>query len=526
MSKSTSRELMLLFLSTALTGVNISEKKLQLYLIKELLLYEGNGRIVYWDDVDTLLAEHGYAVTFTRAKELLLSTNLFRLEGTLLLTNETVQIDTFSFEPKELLAIIDEIEPAGSAMNSEHIRQAISKGLKWCTDITLKSKANGLEGLPAMLSCNGTNDEIIGLTAAGTAVYDALSLFSEMSHHLLTSDKSKNSEVFCFLTKCTLSFQCVDEGWDYGGFAPLEDQPEAFHPTVDATCLAILALSSFFSCRDKISEVTDIDINELLPHISKAIVDGLSFLFRMQLPDGAFGNYRYQNETKGELFITQPHENSTRFVLAAMGASKGSGVFEYLGKEDFFGKCDTVISSIFTYLCNHISSSDGLWFPYFALTQNNLPYDDGLAATARVGRSLKAVWFGFKDKRREVADILQNFAKHCLRSYNGHEAVSYYRFRTPTIDGYSTYFNWRCRLDEVVSYTLLEMYLIYDIPHDPCVWLYIGKTVESILKRQHTVHGHWKDTITGKPYIAPTLAAVELLDCYLLAINKKSSLIC
>ena len=58
-----------------------------------------------------------------------------------------------------------------------------------------------------------------------------------------------------------LNCQHREEGWDKGGFFPLEDQPEADHPTVDATCLAIMALCDFYANRRALQEKLQVQVD-------------------------------------------------------------------------------------------------------------------------------------------------------------------------------------------------------------------------------------------------------------------------
>jgi len=515
---------LLIAFSTVLTGRKPSEKRLQLYLIKHLLNQDGR---ITWNYIDTLLYDYSNcSITGRRAAELLRECGLFREDGEGLWVKEELIVGRKPRVPADLLRLLENPLPMLPSRMEADITSAIKKGFEWCVDITLRAQSSSMQGLPAFFTCHTDKDEIIGIRPAGTAVSDALTLMCEGVDYLQTLGLPPETlaQVFIFLTERVLGFQVDDSGWDQGGFLPMEDQPEAAHPTVDATCLAVMALCSLFENAESIANFSKYDHKKIFPRLTAAVIGGLQFLFRMQLPDGSYGIYRFEKERDAGSVFTVSHENSTRLVLATMGTAKGSGIFDHLDKAEFYAKCNNVISSVFSFMSAHVADVGGtkLWLPQFASELRRMPLHEGIASTGRVCRALRPVWFAIEEKRPAILELVGSFCQKCIQDFPGASTTSYYNFTSPGENGYSTFYNWRSHADILAAYALLEAYVFYEIPLSLDAWMLIETTVYNTLQRQHHGHGHWNDPDSKKPFIATTLSAIELLKYYLTATKKKA----
>ena len=515
---------LLIAFSTALTGSKTSEKRLQLYLIKHLLTHDDR---ITWSEIDTLLDDYSNcSITGRRAVELLRECGLFYEDNKGFWVKKEIMLGKKPVVPTNLLKLLENPLPMLPSRMEADIIRAIKKGFAWCVDITLRSKDSGMRGLPAFFTCHKDNDEIIGIRPAGTAVSDALALMCEGVDYLqaLELPPETLAQVFVFLTERVLDFQVRDMGWDHGGFLPMEDQPEAAHPTVDATCLAVMALCSLFENAKSISNSSEYDYTELLSRLTIAVIEGLRFLFRMQLPDGSYGIYKFEKEQGASSIFTVAHENSTRWILATMGTAKGSGIFDHVGQIEFYAKCNDIIEKAFSFMLEHMANVDGtkMWLPQFAKELKRLPLCEGIASTGRVCRSLRPVWYAIEKERTTILELLDKFCQKCVKDFPSTDMTSYYNFTSPGENGYSTFYNWRAHADILAAYTLLEAYVFYDIHLSIDAWVLIETTVYNTLQRQHHEHGHWNDPDSKKPFISATLAAIELLKYYLAATKKKA----
>jgi hypothetical protein len=522
------KEDLLIALSESLNANTPLEKRLQLYLMKGLLNWEGQ---ITQDDVDILM--DGYKDSFfprRRVAALLRDCGLFYEEGECFWVKKEIPIGSGLGTPADLLKLFETPLPMLPTQMEYNIVNAIKKGFAWCINIALQADSAGMQGLPAFFTCHKDKDEFIGLRPAGTAVSDALVLMCEGVDYLQMLDFSPEtlSKVFVFLIEQTLSLQVYDSNWDKGGFLPMEDQPESAHPTVDATCLAVMALCSLFENAKTISRFTEYDHAKFFPHIVSAVTEGLHFLFRMQLANGGYGIYRFESEcdeTEKSIIVTSPHENSTRLVLATMGTVKGSGIFDFLERGDFYAECNRVIQRIFFYMLVNMADVEGtkLWLPGFAKELRRIPIFEAVASTARVCRSLRPVWYAFETERKAISEIINGYCQKCLQNFPNANTTSYYNFTSPRKYDYSTFYSWRYYADVVSAYALLEAYMFYDVHLPLAAWELIESTIHHTLRRQHFEHGHWNDPDSKKPFIATTLSSIELLKYYLAAMKKKAS---
>lgn len=408
-------------------------------------------------------------------------------------------------------------------------KASIVRGIKWCVHMVQLAKKEEMEGLPAFLRC-GAQDSLIGKNVAGTATSDALSLLCNGLDYIKDCDIEPDvlASSFDFLVEHVMECQYSGDGWDKGGFFPLEDQPEAQHPTVDATCLAIMALCDFYSNRSSLENKLLISVETQNTAIEDAVFEGLGFLFRMQQPEGSFGIYKYAQEYPDSIHlddecstgIAQPNENCTRMVLSAMGVSKGSGIFDAREWFDLYGKCSESISKAYIYLKNHMADENGLsvWAPYFGTQVQNYPYADTVVSSARVCRSLIPVWWQCEEEREQIKKYYLDFFSFWQRENEKVEGkIGRYTFKTPGKDKYSVgTYTWQSYPEMIAAFTLLQGYNLFGMALNKEEWAFLENVVCKVTGMQHS-HGHWNAPKSSNPFCAVTLAAIELLKEYRMA---------
>lgn len=458
------------------------------------------------------------AVSVRKAKKLLEQTGAFMVDNgswkyntSFLFHKQAVEWDQFT----ELFITNDKTSKTNLLLADKE-RDSIIKGINWTIHVSgLAKDDKNIGGLPAFFSCNHLDDQIIGVKVAGTSTSDAMSLLCQSTDYLLCCGKKVEEITDClsFLLDKTIACQCVASGWDKGGFFPLEDQPESNHPTVDATCLAVMALCSFYEHRNVMEEKFCGKLKTEYKEVEQAVLDGLEFLFRMQLSDGSFGIYKYEDGRE-----SAPNENCTRMVQSTMGVCKGSGVFDSTERFDFYPACCNVITNTYGYLCSHTAKAEGyqVWAPYFGTRAQDYNTADVIVSTARVCRSFIPVWWQCEDERENIVKFCYDF----LRYWHENEKkivdkVGSYRFNSPTEDGFSAgeYF-WPSRPDMLAAFTVLQAYNMFGLALSKEEWGLIERTVQRTLEIQHS-HGHWDNPLAEKtPFCAVTLAAIELLQEY------------
>lgn len=307
----------------------------------------------------------------------------------------------------------------------------------------------------------------------------------------------------------------------------MEDQPEAEHPTVEATCLAVMALCDFYENRMKLEENQHIRIRIENSRIEKAVLSGLEFLFRMQQPEGSYGIYKYEQEypdgknldmncTTGTAI---QNENCTRMAMSAMGSCKGSGIFDATERYDLYGRCSECISKAYAYIKAHTAKENGcfLWAPYFGDNIKNYPVADVIVSSARVCRSMIPVWYQCEEERGQVKKYYSDFLSFWKQEEENLKGkIGLYSFKTPKKEKYSvgTYI-WQSYPDMIAAYTVLQGYNRFGMALGKDDWKLLDKSVNRVLEMQHS-HGHWNSP-QGQPICAVTLAAIELLKEYRLA---------
>lgn len=458
------------------------------------------------------------AVSVRKAKKLLEQTGAFlvvdglwKYNDDFVFRKQAVKWDQFT----ELFIAGDKTNVA-NALSADRERDSIIKGINWTIYVSkLAEDDKNIEGLPAFFRCNDSEDQIIGFNAAGTSTSDAMSLLCQSTDYLLDCGKKAEEIANClsFLLDKTIACQCAAVGWDKGGFFPLEDQPESDHPTVDASCLAVMALCAIYEQRNKIEESLCIKVKTENKDIEQAVLDGLDFLFRMQLSDGSFGIYKYEDGREGA-----SNENCTRMVQSTMGVCKGSGVFDSTERFDLYPACSKIISDTYNYLCSHTAEAGEyqIWTPYFGARAQDYNIADVIVSAARVCRSFIPVWWQCEDERENIVKYCYDF----LHYWHENEEkvinkVGRYTFNSPSENSFSAgeYF-WPSHPDMLAAFTVLQAYNIFDLALTKEEWALIERTVQRTLELQHS-HGHWDNPLADKtPFCAVTLAAIELLQEY------------
>lgn len=504
-----------------LNADNASDLEVQYRLLLGMIeLVQRNTEID--DDEFALLVEDGLSgklVSTRKAKRLLEQTGVFSFDDGRWKFNETLNFCGKPVDWDRFTALFEEKNTTSSiaATGNDPVRDAILRGIGWSISMTLLAAQSGdINGQPAFYVCEEDGDHPIGYTVAGTATSDSLSMLCQASGYLPDCGKSAEEISICiaFLLEKVLACQCNTLGWDQGGFFPLEDQPDSTHPTVDATCLAIMALCEFYEKRSIIEEKLPTSLLADNAKVEHAVLAGLSFLLRMQNPDGSFGIYNYEDGRSATA-----NENCTRMALSTMGVCKGSGIFDSAGQEDLYPVCSKVITAVYTYLCSHMAKAGKyrIWAPYFGERTQDFDSADVLVSAARVCRSLIPVWWQMEEERCNIL----TYCNGVLRYWQEHEdvvtnRVGRYKFTTPTDSGFSSgeYF-WASHPDMLAAFTVLQAYNLFDMALTKEHWAMIDRAVQHTLSLQHIAHGHWDNPLAAKtPFCAVTLAALELLQEY------------
>lgn len=469
-------------------------------------------------------------VSINYAKEMVQRSGCFVYDGETWRYNHTLDLGNGNITWEQFLELFHKekiMRKDDGQMDTE--RSAIIRGIEWCVHMVQLAREDEMEGLPAFLRC-GKQDSLIGKKVAGTATSDALSLLCNGIDYIKECDIEPDVLVgsFVFLVEQVLGCQYKENGWDKGGFFPLEDQPEADHPTVDATCLAIMALCDFYANRPSLEEKLNVTVGTESSAIEDAVLDGLEFLFRMQQPEGSYGIYKYEQEYPDNIHldndcstgIAEPNENCTRMALSAMGVSKGSGIFDAREKFELYEKCSESIRKSYLYLKSHMADGNVffVWAPYFGAQMQNYPYADTVVSSARVCRSLIPVWWQCEEEREQIKKYHFDFLRFWRQEEkNVKGEIGKYTFKTPGRDKYSvgTYM-WQSYPEMIAAFTVLQGYNLFGISLNKEEWSFIEEVVSDVLKIQHP-HGHWNAPKSSNPFCAVTLAAIELLKEYRLA---------
>lgn len=483
------------------------------------------------EDEFSLLVEEAAGnrpVSLNYAKELVQESGAFVYENGTWKFNSALDLGYGEISWEQFIALFRKEKRVSQNNNGQmdQEKSAIIHGIEWCVNMVELAKAEEMKGVPAFLRC-GERDSLIGKNVAGTATSDALSLLCNGIDYIKECNIAPDVLAGCyvFLAEQILKCQYREGGWDQGGFFPLEDQPEAEHPTVDATCLAVMALCDFYTNREAVEEKLHISVGVGNAAIEDAVLEGVEFLFRMQQPEGSFGIYKYEQEhLDGNRLnldcstgLAEPNDNCTRMVLSTMGVSKGSGIFDARERFELYEKCSESILKAYQYLQNHMAQENGVivWAPYFGTQIRNYPCEDIIVSSARVCRSLIPVWRQCEKERGQIRKYyLDFFAFWKQEDKRIKGKIGKYMFKTPGKDKYSAgVYIWQSYPEMIAAFTVLQGYNLFGLALNKEEWLFLETVVCDVLEMQHP-HGHWNAPHTSNPFCAVTLAAIELLKEY------------
>lgn len=501
-----------------LNAESFNDRVRQRVLLEELIKTLQTDEIVDMDSFSLLVEDKitSPSISVRKAKKLVEETGVFCFIDDVLQFCEGVVVSGETITWEVLCSLIDSQEKLTDTVHAgdtDVVYDSITKAIGWSIEMTLRALESGdIEGQPAFYSCTKDGDYPIGFKVASTATSDSLTLICVGLDYLPACGKSQEEIYKCisFLLEKTLLCQCVDESWDKGGFYPLEDQPDAFHPTVDATCLAVKALCVFLVKRDALEQYTARTFSIQDKQVMDAVIDGLLFLEHMQKADGSFGIYTYENGLSG-----QSNENCTRIALSTTGVCKGSGIFDRLERFELYPKCSGIIERAYHYLAAHTAKSEegALWTPYYGTEVQDYRIEDILVSSSRVCSAWIPVWWQMEEERPNLlgsCTCLANFWEHHYEQAGG---IGYYRFTTPTENGFSSgeYF-WASHPHMLTAFTVLQAYNLFGLALTKKQWGLVERTVQDTLNMQHKGHGHWDNPLAkNTPFCAVTLAAIELL---------------
>ncbi len=510
-----------LLVASILNGQTKEKKKIQQMLIKQMIVHSSEDGHVDDDSFELVVEEalKGKVLSLRKARKLLEESGVFTCEKDgcwCYNSNRAERGETVSWE--DLKKVFSTRKSLFDELSENNCKEAIIKGISWMLRMVLEAKKDGrIEGLPAFYSCDGEVDHIIGFNSASTATSDALSLICQVPEYLKECglESIELIDCFVFLINKTMRCQCKIEGWDFGGFYPFEDQPESMHPTVDGTCIAIMALGIFYERKETIEKALNIQISVERDVIEESILSGIDFLFRMQLKDGSFGIYRYQNDTPE----TRPNENCTRMVQSAMGVSKECGVFDRDDRASYYSSCSAVIEKTYAYLKENRTEARNnsfIWSPYFGKKASDYRPEDNIVSTARVCRSFIPVWWQKEEERECICQYHRDFLTYWKEHVNeAYENIGLYRFNSPAESSFSVgEYQWNSRPDILAAFSVIQAYNLFGLTLDLNDWHMVEDAVYHTLQLQHP-HGHWDNPVGERtPFCAVTLAAIELIDEY------------
>lgn len=511
----------IIFYATHLNGEGRIEVELQYQLIRQMIKNYQQMQEIDEDDFSLMVEEMAgnRPLSVNYVKQLVSQTDIFRFNGENWQFNDELYFGGNKVSFAQLIELFfGESVSARTDLQTYEKKAAIIKGIQWCVNMVQLAQKSDMNGLPAFLRC-GERDSLIGKKVAGTATSDALSLICYAEDYIKECDIEPDilNDSFDFLVQRVLECQCVVQGWDEGGFFPLEDQPEADHPTVDATCLSIVALCKFYSKRKILEENLNINIAIENWKIESAVLSGVKFLLRMQQPGGSYGIYKYEGERPDDKNKALPNDNCTRMSIYAMGLS--SEILDVMGYQWLYQVCKDSIGQAYCYLNEHVVEYQGhfIWTPYFGSPRANYPIADLIVSTARVCWSLVTIWENFEEKRDEIKKYYIDFFEFWKRN-NVKGEIGKYGFKTPGKYGYSVgMYVWYSYPEMIAAFTVLQGYNRFGIALSKDDWIFLDEAVYYVMKIQHR-HGHWNSpTDFRKPFCAATLAAVELLREYRIA---------
>lgn len=531
-------------LSTLLEAEAWDEIGFKLFILKKIVLENEPGCFMNREELIIQMEDYPSFLSEKRMFELLESTGYFtQVETGYCLEPETLisrlcRISDSLDHPiirDDLKNILSDKETGGWSIRQ--VKAALARGLDWIFTITeIAGNEPDFSGLPAYWECGLEGDQPLGILQAGTCNADALCAVAEsLWSPVAMTDVDYRDKIGLLDKLLTYNLDCqlprAGKEWakmsatikkvNHGGSFAHEDQPGAFHPTVDSTSDLVLSLSIFYYFYDRIANETG-TFETPKDQIGQSIIDGLEFLLRMQLDNGGWGIYKYPEAQ------VAAHQNPSYLTICAFGLAKMCGALDKAGRDDLYPAVNSAIGRYVDFIMDHRIEENGitLWAPGFAETFEN--FNDALETSTKVYRSLFSIVKGMEAFRPEVYPRLEKFIgfidKHWTPDY---KKLARYPFRVPLENELSDTFNyWEIRQDILLSINLLDWYNGqfafegFRAKLSEKIWDQIEITVGNILKEQHPEHGHWNDPDNDRPFVVSTLYAMEVLTGYLIAVHN------
>lgn len=433
-------------------------------------------------------------------------------------------------------------KPHRSLPTPRRIRKAILKGLCWLHwTITEVERSGGqVRGLPPFWNCGDGVDEPLGYLTAGTSNGDTLealvdSYYYDCSYERCNlPDKGKTlSAVLRFLLNCQVpqsfqsevsQFSLEQHAWNKGGFMAYDDQPKAFHPTVDATWDGVTALSSVYDLYDRLTAAYGaFEISK--EALGQRLVLAIEFLLRMQLPDGGWGIYRYQHDSSQ----VYPYEFTTAYTVIALCLTRLGDVYNEQNRPDLYKDVEKALHRTFEFLKakRQRFGSLGVWTPFFDSSPENRFISEILKCTAWTCSGLLALYRQFEELRGDIRPMLKDFIELADQNWTpNYRRRADVEFRVPLENNLQdTYNSWKNRLDTTLVILLLDLHNEGREAGEPALalteklWDRIEETVANVLHEQHPEHGHWNEPVDNQPLAAATLMSLQALHYYLKAMK-------
>lgn len=537
--------------SALLAGDTPQEIWFKAHMLLILFPLSRKNRLFTMDELVILGEDFPYALPTSRIKSLLKELPILKQEGNGFRIQSEIDLAEWYqnngfYLPKgtDLAITWDEVndilkekvsQPSLSAFN---IQTAVKKGLGWCLHAVRVSEAHEIGGLPAFWDCIGNTMSPMGTEQAGTCNSDALaavcgSMFGPVKTDL--SESSDNKEFLSILLQYNLNclvaenknnqHKVIIDNWNVGGFLPMEDQPGAEHPTVEATANFIIAAAKAYFFFDEFAN-QGVLFSVTKASLGETILEALEFLLNQELKGGAWGIYRY----KGDKYNTVPNPFPTALVVISFSKLKMCGVLDDLSHEELYRRVNSCLKRTLNFLMVNKTEYKGFtaWSTDFSSDLGRIPETEIFGITLFCTKALFAMSLGMPEIRKQVYPVLRDFVKFMETHWKPDYAALYkYEFRVPLEWELNSTFNtWEIQYDVRLSEFLLDLYNETRNTPDLRVflslhlWDNIEITIGHLLREQHQGLGHWGDPINMRPFAVSTLFATETLQAYLLAVKN------
>ncbi len=373
---------------------------------------------------------------------------------------------------------------------------ALKKSQSWASEIISHCEKGKMKAMSVFWVCQEDGSHTaMDILPATLATIDSAFLLCEPLRYGFTPlfELDYDSSLLGNFINLILSFQITQSSHDYGGFFIENDNdfPGVEYPTVEASSNAIVILSLLFG-NNQLREIS---------RISNAINSGIEFLLNMQLPNGGWGVYRYEND----LYKIPARGHPCMRVMDAFSTAVYSGAL----KDNLKSRIKDSVSRYLDFLHNHHKHINNrtnnfvFWNPDFSKFKGELL--GCVYETTWVIQGLTYILSRWPEFTKKTDDILKNGIDFILSEWKPNpESLSKLEFRVPTKQGPSgNFLSWEPPGDAVIITALLE-YAINtgeDIKTED--WKNISKSISMILDSQHA-HGHWNDPLLAPPKAFPS----------------------